>query len=187
MTQLRAQQLTRANKLARAVWQVVYWLVFRLTPVPLHAWRAGVLRLFGASIGKRVRIYPSAKIWAPWNLVMADESCIGPDVDCYCVDCINLGVGAVVSQRSFLCTASHDYNSAAHTLMTAPILIMSHTWVTAEVYIGPGVVLNEGSVALARSVVIRSVDAWCVVGGNPAHFIKYRKPCHKLINSPPHE
>ena len=174
MTRLKAQQLTRSNKLARAVWQVVYWLVFRLTPVPLHAWRAFVLRLFGASIGKQVRIYPSAKIWAPWNLVMADESCVGPDVDCYCVDRIALGVRAVVSQRAFLCTASHDYNRSGLPLMTAPITLHADTWVTAEAYIGPGVTLNEGAVALARAVVVRDVGPWVVVAGNPARAVKER-------------
>ena len=175
MSRLKAQHLTGGNKLARAVWQVVYWLVFRLTPVPLHAWRAVVLRLFGASIGKNVRIYPSAKIWAPWNLAMADESCIGPDVDCYCVDRIELGLRAVVSQRAFLCTAGHDYNQAGMPLVTAPVILQKDVWVTAEVYVGPGVILKEGAVALARAVVVQNVEPWFVVCGNPAKLLKHRK------------
>jgi putative colanic acid biosynthesis acetyltransferase WcaF len=174
MSCLKARKLTAANKLARVVWQIVCWIIFRLTPVPFHAWRAAVLRLFGAKIGKQVRIYPSAKIWAPWNLVMANESCIGPDVDCYCVDRIELGVRAVVSQRAFLCTASHDYNRSDLPLTTAPITLRADAWVAAEVFVGPGVTLNEGAVALARSVVVRDVTAWIVVAGNPANPIKQR-------------
>jgi putative colanic acid biosynthesis acetyltransferase WcaF len=171
---MRRQQLTPSNKLARACWYAVYWSLFRLTPTPLHAWRVLVLRCFGARVGKRVRIYGSAKIWAPWNLSMADDSCIGPGVDCYCVDRIELQSRAVVSQRSFLCTASHDYEQPELPLVTAPIRIESDAWVTAEVYVGPGVTLHEGSVALARAVVVKDVPAWTVVGGTPAVKIRTR-------------
>lgn len=174
MRQFRDQHLSLANKLARGGWLIVYWLLFRLTPVPFHAWRAAVLRLFGAVIGKRVRIYPSARIWAPWNLEMGDDSCIGPDVHCYCVDRIQLGFRAVVSQRAFLCTAGHDYNRSGLPLISAPILLQANTWVTAEVYVGPGVTLNQGAVALARAVVVRDVDAWTVVAGNPAKVVRRR-------------
>lgn len=106
---------------------------------------------------------------------MADESCIGPDVDCYCVDRIELGVRAVVSQRAFLCTASHDYSRPDLPLVTAPIDVRADAWVTAEVYVGPGVTLNEGAVALARAVVVRDVGPWSVVAGNPAREVKQRR------------
>lgn len=171
---LRPQQLTISNKLARAGWYGVYWLLFRLTPPPLHAWRAMLLRCFGANIGKRVKVYGSARIWAPWNLSMGDDSCIGPGVDCYCVDRVALGAGAIVSQRSFLCTATHDYQQPGLPLSTAPIVIDNNAWVTAEVYVGPGVTLHEGSVALARAVVVKDVEAWAVVAGNPAVKVRMR-------------
>lgn len=175
MTALQDYKITAANKLARCAWACVYWSLFRFTPVPLHAWRAFVLRVFGASVGKQVRLYPSARIWAPWNLTMADESCIGPDVDCYCVAAVVLGERAVVSQRAFLCTASHDYDRAGLPLVAAPIALERDAWVTAEVFVGPGVHFNEGGVALARSVVVKDVGAWTVVAGNPAKPIGARK------------
>ncbi len=140
----------------------------------MHAWRANLLRLFGAKVGKRVLIYPSARIWAPWNLSMAAESCLGPGVDCYCVDQIELGLRARVSQRAFLCTAGHDYNRAGLPLVTSRIKIKSDAWVTAEVYVGPGITLNDGAVALPRAVVVKDVAAWSVVAGNPAKFVRQR-------------
>jgi hypothetical protein len=33
-----------SNRIARAVWNVVYVLLFRFSPRPLHAWRAFLLR-----------------------------------------------------------------------------------------------------------------------------------------------
>lgn len=172
------KKIDLSNKIIRSVWQIVYWLFFRFSPIPFHFWRAVLLRLFCATIGKNVLIYPSAKIWAPWNLSMADGSCIGPNVDCYCVDRIELGRNARISQRAFICTAGHDYNLYNLPLITAPIIIECDAWVTAEVYVGPGVTLHTGAVALPRSVVTKDVDPWDVVAGNPAKIVRKR-----IVNS----
>ena len=174
MTSYRDQHLTLGNKAGRALWLCAYWTLFRFTPAPLHAWRAILLRLFGARIGRGVLIYPSANIWAPWNLTMADATCLGREVDCYCVDKVELMARAVVSQRSFLCTASRDYNRSDLPLVTAPIRLEPDAWVTAEAYVGPGVTMARGSVALARAVVVRDVKAWTVVAGNPARPVGER-------------
>jgi len=133
-----------------------------------------LLRLFGAKIGKGCRVYPFAKIWAPWNLEMGDYSCLGNDTDCYCVDRIRIGSHATVSQYSFLCTASHDYTNPKMPLTTAPVIIGDGVWITADVYVAPGVTIGEGAVIGVRSAVFKDVAPWTVVGGNPAKFIKKR-------------
>jgi len=38
----------------------------------------------------------------------------------------------------------------------------------------PGVTIGEGAVVAARSVVVKNVGPWAVVGGNPAKFLKMR-------------
>ena len=58
--------------------------------------------------------------------------------------------------------------------MTAPINIESYSWVTSDVFIGPGVTIGKGSVVGVKSVVINSTLPWSVVAGNPAKHIKYR-------------
>jgi putative colanic acid biosynthesis acetyltransferase WcaF len=118
--------------------------------------------------------YPSAKIWAPWNLEMGDHSCLSEKVDCYSVDTIRLGPHAIVSQYSFLCTASHDYTDPTMPLITAPIIIEAGAWVAADVFVGPGVTIGEGAVVGARSSVFKDVDPWTVIAGNPARAIKKR-------------
>jgi putative colanic acid biosynthesis acetyltransferase WcaF len=42
----------------------------------LHGWRAFILRLFGAKLGRGCHIYSRAAIWAPWNLEAGDEAAI---------------------------------------------------------------------------------------------------------------
>lgn len=168
---LREGQISPGNKLARSLWNIVWFFLYRPTPRPMHAWRCALLRLFGAKIGKNVRAYQSARVWAPWNLVMEDYSCLGDFVDCYSVDKIHLGAKATVSQYAYLCTASHDYTRRTLPLVTAPIHIGADAWVTADVFVGPGVSIGEGSVVGARSTVTRDVPPWTVVAGSPPRVI----------------
>lgn len=109
---------------------------------------------------------------------MAEHSCLSHFVDCYCVDRVTLGHHATVSQYSHLCTASHDYNKTDMPLITAPIVIGDFGWVTADVFIGPGVTVGEGAVVAARSTVTRDVAPWTVVAGAPAKPVglRDRKP-----------
>jgi len=169
------RDLSIQNKLARAAWNLVWLILYRPSPVALHGWRRFLLRCFGARVGADAHPYPSSRVWAPWNLVMDDDSCLSHQVDCYCVDKIFLGQRVTVSQYSFLCTASHDYTRRSMPLVTAPIRIEADAWVTADVFIGPGVTVGEGAVVGARSTVLRSIKPWTVVAGNPAREIGPRE------------
>lgn len=167
--------LTPGNRLGRAIWGLVCATLFRPSPRWLFGWRRFLLRCFGARIGTAVHVYPSARVWAPWNLEMGDHSCLGFDVDCYSVDRISIGKHATVSQYAFLCTASHDISDPHMALTTKPISIGDGAWVAAGAFIGPGVTIGEGAVAAARAVVVKDVGPWNVVGGNPAVVIKKRE------------
>ena len=171
---LRDQTLSAGNKLARVLWYLVWLILYRPSPVLFHGWRCFLLRIFGARIGSGAHPYPSARIWAPWNLVMHEHSCLSHFVDCYCVDRVELGAHATVSQYSFLCTATHDHTRPGMPLMTAPIVIGDHAWVTADVFVGPGVTVGEGAVVGARSTVMHDVAPWKVVAGNPAREVGQR-------------
>ena len=164
---LRIKQLSIGNKLARAVWNLVWLLLYRPSPVSLHGWRRFLLRLFGAKVGLGAHPYPSAKVWVPWNLQMGEHSCLSHHVDCYCVDKIILGAHTTVSQYSFLCTASHDYTDPAMPLTTAPIIL-------GDVFVAPGVTIGDGAVITARSSVFHDIEPWIVAAGNPARPVKAR-------------
>jgi len=170
----RAAPHSLHNKMSRVLWNVVWLLLFRPTPRPFHAWRCLLLRLFGAKIGTPAYVYPSARIWAPWNLELGDRATIGEQVDCYCVGRIEVGSFSTVSQYSFLCTASHDYldpsilEDPCMPLLAAPIQIGERVWIAADVFVGPGVKIDDGAVVHARSAVFSDVPRWTIVAGNPA-------------------
>lgn len=163
------------NIFRRVIWNVCWTLLARPFPKSMFMpWKRFLLRLFGAKITNTSGVYPSASIFMPWNLEMKEHAVIGPGVDCYNAAPIVIGNYAVVSQRSFLCTASHDITSASHPQIEKPIIIEDRAWVAAEAFVGPGVTIGEGAVVGARACVFKDVEPWTVVGGNPAKFIKKR-------------
>jgi putative colanic acid biosynthesis acetyltransferase WcaF len=167
-------RLTWRNRAARAAWAIARTFLFRPSPRILHGWRRLILRGFGARLGKGVMIHPSCRIWAPWNLVMGDDSSLSFDVDCYNVDMVTIGAHVSVSQYVLLCTASHDLEDPDRKLVTAPVTLQDASWIFARAYIGPGVTIGEGAVVAACAVVAKAVPPWTVVAGNPAKEIKTR-------------
>jgi putative colanic acid biosynthesis acetyltransferase WcaF len=156
------------HRMLRGLWGIVWLLAFRPTPRPFHAWRRFLLRLFGARVGRDAKVYQSARIWAPWNLTLADSAVIGPDVDCYCVAPITVGEQSTVSQYCYLCTATHDFEDPDFSLVPQPIILKDQVWLCADVFVGPGVTIEQGAVVGARSSVFTNLPAWKVCLGSPA-------------------
>lgn len=165
---------SKGDKARRLVWTVVWALAYRLVPVPFFGVRRAILRLFGATMHEGTRVYPSARIRAPWNLEMRRFSCIAGEVECYNVARVVLHENVTVSQRAHLCTASHDFRTDDFTLVAAPIVIERSAWVAADAFLGPGVTVGRRAVVGARAVVTRSVPAGIVVAGNPARAVGTR-------------
>ncbi len=156
------------HRLARASWGVAYVLLFRTSPRIMHRWRNRLLRLFGARLHPTARVYPRARCWAPWNLTMAEGACIADDVDVYCAAPIRIGADSTVSQYSYLCGATHDFEQPGHPVVARPITIGERCWVAADVFVGPGVTIGDGTVVGARSAVFSDLPSGVVAMGTPA-------------------
>lgn len=163
-----------ANKALRFAWNFVWYCFYRPSPIAFFGWRRMLLRVFGSNIHPEARPYPTARIWAPWNLSMDKLSCLSHEVNCYCVAKVSLGCHSLVSQGSHLCTATHDYSDLEMPLLAAPIHIGNYAWVTADVFIAPGVNIGDGAVINARSSVFEDIEPWSVARGYPAKSYKKR-------------
>jgi len=161
-------------KLMRTLWHCFQLPFFNHTPRMLSPLRIFLLRLFGAKIGRHCNISYGVKIWVPWNLTLGDYTAIGFGTEIYNFAPVVLGSNTVLSQRCYVCTASHDYSHPHHPLTTAPIHIGSEAWVAAEVFLAPGITIGEGAVVGACSVVTRDLPAWKVCAGNPCRVLKER-------------
>ena len=150
---------------------MLWWLVQAIAfPLSLHnfnALRCLLLRFFGAKIGKGVIIRPSSRFTYPWKVEIGDYSWIGDRVVFYSVDRIIIGSHCVVSQKSYLCTGSHDIKDSSFSLITAPIRIGNGTWIATDCFVAAGVNIGANSAIGARSNVLKSIPARQVAWGNP--------------------
>lgn len=170
-----AASFSFANRFMRVLWSAVWLLLFRPSPRPLHAWRALLLRLFGARIGANCHIYPGARIWAPWNLECAEAACIADEAIVYNPQRTILGSHAVVSQQAYLCGATHDYDDPAFPLVASTITIGPYAWVCARATVLPGVSVGTGSVLALGAIATRNLDDWGVYAGVPARKVRERR------------
>jgi putative colanic acid biosynthesis acetyltransferase WcaF len=169
----KAAKYSQAEILARIAWSCAQPL-FRFSPRIFFVWRTLLLRAFGARIGSNVHIYNSATIYLPWNLEVGSWSSIGEHAYIYNLGKIRIGEKATVSQRAHLCAGTHDFSKPDLPLMKPPIAVGDQVWICADAFVGPGVTVGEGAIVGARSVVVKDVEAWSIVAGNPARFIKRR-------------
>jgi len=176
----RYQDLSRFripdNFRGRPSWFVqLWWLVestlFRLSPQFLYGWRRLLLRAFGARIGKGVVIRPTVRITYPWKLTVGDHAWVGDDVTLYTLGEIEIGPHAVVSQRSYLCTGTHDYRKLSFDIHAHKIVIGSQSWLATDVFVAPGVEIGEGTVVGARSSVFQSLPGGKMAYGSPARIV----------------
>lgn len=156
------------------LWWLVQAIAFPITPHPMSGLRVGLLRLFGARVGRRVVIRPTARFTFPWKVEIGDYSWIGDDVVLYSLDQIRLGEHCVISQKSYLCTGSHDIHDVAFGLEVAPITVGSGAWIATDCFIGPGVEIGANAVIGARSSVFASMPSQYVCWGSPCkpHYVR---------------
>jgi putative colanic acid biosynthesis acetyltransferase WcaF len=168
------------DRLRRLVWNVCWATIYRMSPRPFHSWRSFLLRTFGATMGRNCHFYPSSKVWAPWNLICADQVTAGDGAEIYNPAPITLGSHAILSQDAYVCAATHDYDDPAFPLIAYAMSIDAYAWVCARACVAPGVNVGEGAVLGLGSVATRNLEPWTVYAGTPAVKVKERRqfPLH---------
>lgn len=156
------------------VWSMVWGLFYSWTPKPLNKWRIFLLSLFGARLAKDVFLYPSSKVYVPWLLKMGSKSCLGPYSEVYNLGPVELKERVTVSQYAYICNGTHDLSDLRSPLMVGDVCIEHDVFIGARAFIMPGIHIAEFAVIGACAVVTKDVDAYEMVGGNPARFLKKR-------------
>lgn len=168
------------NRLWQTLWIIVGSTIFRWSTDELisFTWssrfRAFILRLFGAKIGKGFYTRPTVKIRYPWNLEIGDGCAIGDEVMIDNFAKVKFEDNASVSQRCYLCTGSHNIHDGKGTLITGQITIKKKAWVCACCFVKDSVTIGEGAVIAAGSVVVKDLPPWKICAGNPCKPIKDR-------------
>ena len=66
------------------------------------------------------------------------------------------------------------FDGSGHPSTRGDVVIGNDVWIGDGVTIMSGVRIGDGAVIAANSHVVKDVEPYTLVGGNPARFIKYR-------------
>jgi putative colanic acid biosynthesis acetyltransferase WcaF len=156
------------------LWWLVQATLFAWSPQFMYGWRRWLLGLFCCRVGRGVLLRPSVQVTYPWKVSIGDCAWIGDEVVLYSLGEIEIGANTVVSQRSYLCAASHDYTKPDFPIFAARISVGAQSWLATDVFVAPGVSIGAGTVVGARSSVFHDLPSMMVCVGSPAKPIKSR-------------
>lgn len=68
----------------------------------------------------------------------------------------------------------NNFNGVGHPTSKGDVIIGNDVWIGSNVTIMSGVTIGDGAVIANNSHVVKNVEPYSLVGGNPAKLIKYR-------------
>lgn len=164
---------TGASSLKIILWYFTSMLFFRSGLIPFSAILVVILKMFGAKIGKEVRIKPYIYIHYPWKLTVGDY--------CWLAECrienlakVTIGKNVCVSQRAMLLTGNHDYKKSGFDLITKAIVLEDGAWIGAKAIVCPGVTAASHAVLTVGSIATKNLEPYGIYQGNPAVKVKDR-------------
>jgi putative colanic acid biosynthesis acetyltransferase WcaF len=166
---------TGAGKIKMALWYFTNVLFFINPLNPLSNLKVGLLRLFGAKIGKGVVIKPGVNIKYPWLLEIGDHTWIGERVWIDNLTKVIIGKNCCLSQGAMLLCGNHNYKRITFDLIVAPITLEEGAWVGAMSTVCPGVTIKSHAILTVDSVATETLEAYSLYKGNPAIKIRERK------------
>ena len=152
-----------APRAKELVWLVVSALIVA-GPVPGSAWRATLLRAFGAKIARGVVLKPRVQIKFPWRLEIGSNAWIGEGTWIDNLAMVRIGRDTCISQGAYLGTGNHDWTSPAFDLVTAPITLEDQCWVGARASVAPGTYMEQGAVLGMGAVGTGRLNSWTIYG-----------------------
>jgi putative colanic acid biosynthesis acetyltransferase WcaF len=160
--------------IVRVLWAVVEPLVLTNPFVTSYALKRGVLRMFGAHVGRNVIVKPSVRVKCPWHLSIGDNAWIGERVWIDNFVEVWIGANACVSQGAYVCTGNHDWSDPGMGRVVDSVHIGDGAWIGAFARIAPGVVVGPEAVVTLGSVLLEDAEPRGIYQGNPATWIRER-------------
>ena len=133
-------------------------------------------RVCGIRIGKGSEIWSGVRFTGgAMNRITIGKYCSIPHYSFFVAGAgIRIGDHVVFGHAVELYTSDHDPDDPEFSRRDASIEIHDRVWIGSRAIILKGVTIGEGAVVAAGSVVTRDVEAFSIVGGNPARVIRDR-------------
>lgn len=152
-------------------------LTHRFSPLYL---KIKVWKIRGAKIGKNIKIQNNVQLNGCKNINIGDNCFLGEGVKLIAYDApISIGHHCLIASDVILITRSHNYddihkNISEQGYKNKPIIIGSNVWIGFRCIILPGVIIGDGAIIAANSVVTKNIPPNKIYGGMPAQLIKER-------------
>lgn len=159
---------------------VNYWLDFKLFLlrlvgyIPLHTVRIFFYRLSGIKIGKGSAIHMWANFFNPKGVAVGEDTIIGDHVFLDGRAPLKIGNHVDIASYVLIYNSEHDVDSEDFHARQEPVVIEDYVFLGPRVIVQPGVTIKKGAIVAAGAVVAKDIEAFAVVGGVPAKFIKER-------------
>jgi acetyltransferase-like isoleucine patch superfamily enzyme len=146
-----------------------------VTDIPVYFIRHFYLKkLLNIKIGKDTAIHMGC-FFTGKNIEIGNNTVINRD--CY-IDgrsSIRIGNNVSISPETYILSLDHDTQSPTFETLNKETTIADYVWIGTRAIILPGVVIDEGSIVGAGSVVTRNTNKYDIVAGNPAKKINTRQ------------
>lgn len=156
------------------IWYFVNAFVVRASWNPFMRIKTGLLRLFGARIGKGLVIKNNVVIKYPWKLSIGNNVWLGENCWIDNLDNVTIGNNVCISQGALLITGNHDYTQFDFPYRNAPIIVEDGVWIGAKAVVTPGVIVRSHSVLTIGTVMTKDTEPYGIYQGNPGLMIKER-------------
>lgn len=131
-------------------------------------------------IGNNVTIYPNVTFFGDGEIIIEDNVKIGNNVIIYASknSYVLIKRLTIIAANAYIIDCNHGMRIGAsiqsQELDASPIEIGPDVWLGAGCVLGKGVIIEEGAIVGANSFVNKNVEAFTIVGGSPAKFLKER-------------
>lgn len=126
------------------------------------------------NIGKGTTIFMNCKFDCAKGLKIGDNSVINANCRLDSRGLLEIGSSVSISEDVIFLTADHNEDLLGILGRDKKVCIEDSVWIGTRAMILPGVTIGKGAVVAAGAVATKNVEAFTMVGGVPAKFIKLR-------------
>ena len=112
------------------------------------------------------------------DLVIGNNSGVG--INCQISRGVSIGENVMMAPEVVILTTTHEYKKTNLPMIEQghqkikKVIIKNDVWIGQRSLILPGVIVEDGTIIGANSVVTKSFPPYSVIAGNPARIIKNR-------------
>lgn len=143
--------------------------------IPIHSIRLFFYRISGLKIDSGSRIHMWCNFFLPLNIEIGCDTIIGDHAFLDGRAKLIIGNHVDIASHVMIYNSQHDTDSEDFHATYGSVIIEDYVFIGPRVIVQPGVHIKKGAVIAAGAVVTQDVEAFTVVGGVPAKFIRERK------------